>query len=109
MNKENLMSTRGILLALVAVILVACSSQRQPAEDAVARISASLDQIRADAQEYASDQLHAVETSVERLKANLDKKDYSSVVQGAPSVASEVEALKTTVDQAKADAEATLA
>jgi DNA repair exonuclease SbcCD ATPase subunit len=103
------MRTRGLLLALVAVILAACTSQREPAENAVARVVAALDEIRPDAQNYASEQLQAVESSVKRLKANLDKKDYSSVVQGAPSVASEVEALKTTVAQAKADAEANLA
>lgn len=103
------MRTRGMLLALVAVMLAACSSQKEPAENAVARVVAALEEIRADAQTYASDQLQAVESSVSRLKANLDKQDYSSVVQGAPSVASEVEALKTTVAQAKADAEATLA
>ena len=103
------MRTRGMFLVLIAVILAACSSQKEPAESAVARVEASLEGIRADAQQYASEQLQAVDTSVKRLKANLDKQDYSAVVTGAPSVASEVEALKTTVAQAKADAEADLA
>jgi hypothetical protein len=50
-----------------------------------------------------------VEASVNRLKENLAKQDYRQVVMGAPSVASEVTALKEQVATAKADAEATMA
>ena len=102
------MRTRLIALA-AAAILAACANQKQPAEQAVAKIDASLSEIRADAQQYAADQLKAVDTSVTRLKENLAKQDYRAVVMGAPSVASEVAALKDQVATAKADAEATLA
>jgi len=53
--------------------------------------------------------LLATETSVDRLKANLAKQDYGAVVVGAPSVSAEVSALKETITEAKADAEATVA
>jgi dihydroxyacetone kinase-like predicted kinase len=66
-------------------------------------------EIRADAEKYAADQLKTVDASVARLKENLAKKDYQAVVIGAPSVASEVSALKEAVTELKADAEATLA
>jgi hypothetical protein len=102
------MRTRLIALA-AAAILAACANQKQPAEQAVAKIDASLSEIRADAQQYAADQLQAVDASVTRLKDNLAKQDYRAVVMGAPSVASEVAALKDQVATAKADAEATLA
>jgi hypothetical protein len=101
-------TSRYIALA-AAVILAACANQQQPAEQAVAKVDASLNEIRADAQQYAADQLQTVETSVNRLKDNLAKKDYRAVVMGAPSVASEIDALKEKVATAKADAEATLA
>jgi DNA repair exonuclease SbcCD ATPase subunit len=100
--------TRILVLTAISV-LAACTSQKEPAEHAVAKVTASLDEIRADAQQYAAEQLQTVDASVTRLKENLDKKDYDAVVQGAPSVSSAVADLKTTVATAKADAEATLA
>jgi hypothetical protein len=103
------MFTRGILALAATAILAACANQKEPAENAVAKIEASLNDVRADAQKYAADQLQAVDTSVNRLKDNLAKKDYRNVVMGAPSVSSEVESLKSAVATAKADAEATLA
>lgn len=96
-----------IITLAAAAMLAACTSQKEPAEQAVAKIDAALNEIRNDAQVYAADQLLATETSIDRLKANLARQDYSAVVVGAPSVSSEVSALKEAVDQAKADAEAT--
>jgi uncharacterized protein (UPF0335 family) len=103
------MKTTKIVALAAAALLAACSNQKEPAEQAVAKIEASLNDVRSDAQQYAADQLKSTEASVNRLKENLSKQDYSAVVVGAPSVASEVDALKTTVTTAKADAEATLA
>ena len=98
-----------ILGLAAAVILAACTSQKEPAEHAVAKVDASLNEFRADAQQYAADQLKSVDASVGRLKENLAKQDYSAVVQTAPSVMADLEALKSTVATAKSDAEATLA
>jgi len=106
------MRIRGLVFAValaVPLALAACSGQKEPAEAAVAKIEASLNDIRTDAQQYAADQLQAVEGSVNGLKNNLARKDYRAVTLGAPAVASAVEGLATTVTSAKADAEATLA
>jgi len=96
-----------IITLAAATLLTACTSQKDPAEKAVAKIDASLEAIRNDAQVYAADQLLTTETSIDRLKANLAKQDYGAVVVGAPSVSAEVSALKEAVTEAKADAEAT--
>ena len=103
------MRTSRFIALAAAAILAACANQKEPAEQAVAKVDASLNEVRADAQQYAADQLQTVDTSVKRLKDNLAKKDYRAVVMGAPAVSSEVEALKEQVATAKADAEATLA
>jgi DNA repair exonuclease SbcCD ATPase subunit len=103
------MRTIKIVALAAAAMLAACTSQKEPAEHAVAKIEASLADVRADAEKYAADQLKSTEVSVNRLKENLAKQDWSGVVVGAPSVAAEVDALKTTVSSAKANAEATLA
>jgi hypothetical protein len=98
-----------VALTAATLMLAACTNQQVPAEHAVAKIETSMGEIRADAEKYAADQLKTVDASVARLKENLAKKDYQAVVIGAPSVASEVSALKEAVTELKADAEATLA
>jgi hypothetical protein len=103
------MRTSRVIALAAAVILAACANQKEPAEQAVAKIDASLNELRTDAQQYAAEDLQAVDASVGRLKENLAKQDYRAVVMGAPSVASEVDALKEKVATAKSDAEATLA
>jgi DNA repair exonuclease SbcCD ATPase subunit len=103
------MRTSRLIALVAATMLAACANQKEPAEQAVAKVEASLNEVRTDAQQYAAEQLQTVEASVNRLKENLAKQDYRQVVMGAPSVASEVTALKEQVDTAKADAEATMA
>ena len=103
------MRTSKLIALAATAILAACANQKEPAEQAVSRIEASLDGVRADAQQYAADQLQTVDTSVTKLKERLAQKDYDGVIGGAPSVASEIDALKSTVATAKADAEATMA
>lgn len=103
------MRTSRLIALVAAAMLAACANQKEPAEQAVAKVEASLNEVRTDAQQYAADQLQTVEASVNRLKENLAKQDYRQVVMGAPSVASEVNALKEQVATAKADAEETMA
>ena len=103
------MRTIKIVALAAAAMLAACTSQKEPAEQAVAKIEASLNDVRADAQKYAADQLKSTEASVNRLKENLAKQDYSAVVVGAPSVASESMRSRPPSPTAKTDAEATLA
>jgi len=104
------MRTIGKVLVLAVVTLMAaCTSQKEPAENAVAKLEASLNSIRTDAQQYASEQLQTVEASVTRLKGDLAKKDYGAVLQTSPSVARDIESLKTATETAKSDAEAMLA
>ena len=103
------MRSRIILALAATAILAACTSQKEPAEQAVARVDAQYNEIRADAQQYAAEQLQAVDASVKRLKDALANKNYRVVVSAAPSVSSEIADLKSAVTEAKATAEATLA
>jgi hypothetical protein len=103
------MRTSRLIALVAAALLAACANQKEPAERAVAKVEASLGEIRADAQQFAAEELKTVDEAVNRLKQNLARQDYDAVVMGAPSVASEVEALKERVATAKADAEATMA
>jgi len=98
-----------VAFTMTALMLAGCANQKEPAEKAVAKVESSLAEFRADAEKYAADELKSVDESVAKLKANLEKKDYSAVVTGAPSVASAVTSLKDTVAKAKIDAEAVAA
>lgn len=100
----------GKFVALTAVaLLAACTSQEEPAGSAVSQLEASLNEIRADAQQYSAEQLQSVEASINRLKERLAKQDYGAVVQAAPAVRSDLEALKSATATAKANAEEMLA
>jgi len=99
----------GKLLVLAAVFMAACTSQKEPAENAVARAEAALNSIRADAQQYAAEQLQTAEASVKGMKESLAKKDYGAVLRAAPSVNADLETLKSTTETAKSDAEAMVA
>jgi hypothetical protein len=103
------MRTSGILAAAAVVFLAACANQKEPAEKAVAQVEASLSQFKADAEQYAAQELKGVEESIGNLKTELANKNYKAVVMQTPSVASTVAALRDTVAKKKAEAEEMLA
>jgi hypothetical protein len=97
------------MLAAASLALAACANQKEPAEQAVAKVESTLAEFHADAEKYAADELKDVDDSVKNLKNNLARKDYGSVVMAAPSVNASIAALKQTVEQRKADAEQMMA
>ena len=103
------MYTRKLLAVAAVALLAACTSQKEPAEQTTASIEAGLNEIRADAQQYAAEQLQAADASVNRLKEHLARQDYSAVMQMAPAIRAELAALRTTVTEARADAESVAA
>ena len=104
------MRSSGKLVAFVLLALfAACSSQKEPAENAVARLDTTLEALRTDAEQYASDQLQSVQTSMDRLKEYLERQDYAAVTRTVPRVAAEMEALREATETAKSNAVAMLA
>jgi hypothetical protein len=97
------------MLAAASLALAACANQKEPAEQAVAKVESTLAEFHADAEKYAADELKDVDDSVNNLKNNLARKDYGAVVMGAPSVTASIATLKQTVEQRKADAEQMMA
>jgi HAMP domain-containing protein len=89
--------TRNILkylaLCSVAVLIIACANQMEPAKNALDNINATLTAASPDAQKYIPDQLANAQSKVAVLTASFDKKDYAAVVAGAPAVLAEVSAL----------------
>jgi hypothetical protein len=97
------------MIAAASLALAACANQKEPAEQAFAKVESALAEFHADAEKYAADELKDVDASVANMKNNLARKDYGAVVMGAPSVSASISALKEIVAQRKADAEQMMA
>jgi hypothetical protein len=104
MNRSHWL-TAGI----AAVLLFACASQKEPAQQAVANIDAALSAIHDSAAKYAPDTLHSVEAQVATLKEDLGKGDYQAVLTAAPAVTTAITALKQDAGAKQSAADAALA
>lgn len=98
--------SRSVLNCFVfalALQLAACANQMEPAKKALADISVALDSVSADAKKYVPDQLSGVQEKVAYLKAAFDKKDYATVLSGAPPLLAEVQGLAGAAAAKKAE------
>ncbi len=72
--------------SMAALIVFGCASQKEPAEQAVANIEATLGNVHDSAAKYAPDALRSAEAEVATLKNNLAQGDYKKVLADAPAV-----------------------
>ena len=105
------MSIRSTWLLVVAagLVMAGCASQQEPATKAVAAAQAALGAVRDEASQYAPDQLKAAEEALQRIQGKLEGGDYSDVLTAAPSLAKQVDDLKTAAADGKARMEAAMA
>jgi hypothetical protein len=95
--------------AAVAMLVLACSNEKAPAQQAVANIDTSLGAIHDSAAKYSPDTLQSVEAQVGALKQSLARGDYKSVLANAPAVKASVASLKEEVDTKQTAADADVA
>jgi hypothetical protein len=104
------MPTRAIAMSAIwlamAMLIVGCARQKEPATKALAQAEAAIASVRDDANRYAPGDLQGIEATHAALKANLANGDYKAVLAGAPQLMSAVDSLKTSVAARKAEAEA---
>ena len=82
-----------VMFGVSAMLLAACSTQMQPARQAIDNISNVLDTVPADAKQYIPDQVADVERKLTDLNASFDKKDFAAVLSASPVVLSEAKGL----------------
>lgn len=97
----------ALYAALVASLLaVGCANKKEPATQAVSDAEATLSTFRDEAGEYAATELAAAEAAIADMKANLQKGDYDTVVAGAPALSTQIETLRRTTSERRAEREA---
>src|SRR5271163_1698472 len=84
----------GILtLCSIAMLFAACANQMEPAKNALDNIQVTLNSVAADAQKYVPDQYAQAQVKAAALTSSFEKKDYATVLAGAPAVLAEVNGL----------------
>jgi hypothetical protein len=95
--------------AVAAMLMLACSSQKDPADQALAKIDSQMDAIHDTAAKYSPDTLQSVQSQVAAIKDSYAKGDYAAVLTAAPAVDKAIADLKQDAYAKSADADAALA
>ncbi len=99
--------TNALIAALaVAVLTVACSSQKEPATRALESATATLAAFRDEAARYVPDQLASVEATIAGLRDTLAKGDYKAVMAAEPGLNSAISSLSSSVDAKRSEIQA---
>jgi hypothetical protein len=86
---------RYALISAAAIILVACASQKEPAQRLMNNIETAVAAASSEAAKYIPDRLADVQRKLIALKASFAKQDYAAVVTGGPAVLNEAQGLAT--------------
>jgi len=105
----NAKSLKTLIVAAALVAVAACSSQKEPASQALTGLESSVAELKADGQRFASEQYAVAQKGVADLRASFDKKDYKTVVAGAPSVQKEVSDVRDAIATKRKEFEAATA
>ena len=101
---KSTQSTSSFLIVGCAALLVsACTSQMEPAQQALVDINRALAAASPDATKYIPDQVASVQGKLTDLDASYDKQDYAAVLAGAPAVLAEAKDLASAAAAKKAE------
>jgi hypothetical protein len=90
--------SKGLIALSMALLIVACTNKyEQPAKDALASAEKALTEARADAKEFAQEELAQAEETYARMKAKYDDKQYKDVVGDTSIFNEKMTALKDMV------------
>ena len=99
--KRNFFSL-AIALFLSTIMLIACASDKGPAEQAIKAAEEAINSSKAEAVKYMPDEVKSLESALAALKDKFAKKEYKAAISEAQSLAGKAKGL---VDAAKAKKE----
>lgn len=89
------------VIAAAAVVLAACASKMQPAQQMISKIEAIVAAAQPEAAKYVPDQLKDVQDKIANLKTAFAQQDYGAVITAAPSVLASAQGLAAAAAQKK--------
>ncbi len=92
------------LLIVAMLLFAACADQMKPAQQALDGVDSAVSAAAPDAGKYMPDALTALQSKVTDLKASFDKRDYRTVLMGAPAVLADAQSLAKVAAAKKAEA-----
>jgi hypothetical protein len=70
----------AVVVSVMALLLTACDSQKQPAEAAFAQAQASVAPVSAELEKYAPEEFARLTALLDDMKSKLNSKDYAGAV-----------------------------
>lgn len=80
------MGKLSVWVSLFALMLVACDSQKEPAQAAFAQVQASVDPVSADLEKYAPEEFAQLSALIDDMKSKLNSKDYAGALAARAQV-----------------------
>jgi hypothetical protein len=88
---------RGFGAALIAACaLGSCGNPQEPAQHAVENVQSALDATAVQAQQFVPEQFKAMQARASSLKASYDHGDYKQVLNDAPTLLNDIQAVSAT-------------
>lgn len=94
---------RGVICAMVLVLLSACASDKAPAEQAIKGAEAAITQVKAEVAKWIPDQARALDASLAAVKDKFAKGDYKAVLAEAPALAAQAQSVAAAAAAKKAE------
>jgi hypothetical protein len=101
--------SRLAIATVAGLLLAACASQMEPAQQALTGIDNAISAASAEAEKYIPEQFAATQGKLADLRSAFDRKDYQAVLAGAPAVLTEAQGLAAAAAAAKEEVMKTLA
>lgn len=92
-----------LFVTLLAVLLIACSRDKEPAEAAIKQAAQAVEQIRAEASRYAPDQLKQLEGALKAAQDSFANKDYTAALAAAAPLAAKAQEVAKAAADKKAE------
>jgi hypothetical protein len=85
-----IMGKLSITMCVCALLLMACNSQKEPAQAAFAQVQASVNPVAADLEKYAPAQFAELSTLIDDMKTKLNAQDYAAALAARDQVMSKL-------------------